>query len=42
LWVGITTEIALAAAAALTTPDAEGVVERFRRDVEEARNRAKK
>lgn len=42
LWVGITTENGLAAAAALTTPDAEGVVERFRRDVEEARNRAKK
>ena len=42
LWVGITTENGLAAAAALTRPDAEGVVERFRRDVEEARNRVKK
>lgn len=42
LWVGITTENALAAAAALTTPDAESVVQRFRRDVEEARKRAKK
>jgi hypothetical protein len=41
-WVGITTENGLAAAAALTTPDAEDVVERFRRDVEEARNRARK
>lgn len=41
LWVGITTENALAAAAALSTPDAKAVVERFRRDVDEARNRAK-
>jgi hypothetical protein len=39
LWVGIDTENALAAASGLTTPDSEGVVERFRRDVENARKR---
>jgi hypothetical protein len=42
LWVGIDTESALAAASGLTTPDAEGVVETFRRDVENARQRVKK
>jgi hypothetical protein len=42
LWVGIDTESALAAASGLTTPDAEGVVEKFRRDVENARKRVKK
>ena len=42
LWVGIDTESALAASSGLTTPDAEGVVEKFRRDVENARNRVKK
>ena len=42
LWVGIDTESALAAASGLTTPDAEGVVEKFRRDIENARNRLKK
>ena len=39
LWVGIDTENALAAASGLTTPDSEGVVERFRRDVESVRKR---
>ena len=42
LWVGIDAESALAAASGVTTPDAEGVVEGFRRDVENARNRVKK
>lgn len=42
LWVGISTENALAAAAGLKTPNAEGVVEKFRRDVEDARKRLKK
>jgi hypothetical protein len=41
LWVGIDTENALAAALGLTTPDAAGVVERFRRDVESLRNRVR-
>ena len=36
LWVGIDTESGLAAASGLATPDAEGVVERLRRDVAEA------
>lgn len=42
LWVGIDTENALAAASGLTRPDAEGVVERLRRDVENAKNRLKR
>lgn len=42
LWVGIDTENALAAASGVTTPDAEGVVEKFRRDVENAKSRVKK
>jgi hypothetical protein len=42
LWVAIDTENALAAATGLTTPDAEGVVERFQREVESARSRIKK
>jgi hypothetical protein len=42
LWVGIDTENALAAAAGLTTPDAEGVVDKFRREVQNARNRVRK
>lgn len=42
LWVGIDTESALAAASGLTMPDAEGVVEKFRRDVENARSRLQK
>ena len=42
LWVGIDTENALAAASGLTKPDAEGVVKRFQRDVENARGRLKK
>jgi len=42
LWVGIDTENALAAASGLTTPDAEGVVEKFRRDVEDAKKRTKR
>ena len=41
LWVGIDTENALTAGTGLTTPDAEGVVERFRRDVENASKRLK-
>ena len=39
LWVGIDTENALSAATGLTAPDAEGVVQRFRRDVENASKR---
>ena len=39
LWVGIETENALAAASGLTRPDAEGVVKRFRRDVERTRQK---
>jgi hypothetical protein len=42
LWVGIDTENALAAGSGLTTPDAEGVVEKFRRAVEEAKKRIKR
>jgi hypothetical protein len=42
LWVGIDTESALAAGSGLTTPDAEGVVEKFQRDVESARKRLQK
>jgi hypothetical protein len=42
LWVGIDTESALAAGSGLSTPDAEGVVKKFRRDVENARQRFKK
>jgi hypothetical protein len=42
LWVGIDTENALSAASGLTTPDAEGVIEQFRRDVENAKNRIRK
>ena len=42
LWVGITTENALAGAAGLKIPNAEGVVEKFRHDVEDARKRLKK
>ena len=41
LWVGIDTESALLAPHTLR-PDAEGVVKKFRRDVENARNRLKK
>jgi hypothetical protein len=41
LWIGIDTENALAAASGLSTPDAEGVAERFRRDVENLRSRLK-
>lgn len=39
LWVGITTESALAAATGLTQPDAEAVAQKFRRDVEAVRSR---
>jgi hypothetical protein len=44
LWVGITTEGAIAAGfmGALKTPDAQGVVEKFRRDVVDARKRVNK